>query len=126
MYIGPSNIEMTPSYYKLHKTRTPFMNMKRRPNLDKSVRRNGCHLCPASTEVIVTEPMGEPVTVESGECSTEELHFVPEPIEISHNLVPNPSQDIFASPGTPSDSHSSGTYRSRSGHAVIRPACFTE
>ena len=37
------------------------------------LRRNRRHLRPAGTEVIMTEPMNEPATVESGEHSTEEL-----------------------------------------------------
>ena len=88
--------------------------------------RNGRHLRPAGTEVIVTEPMDQPATLESGEHSSEELQNVPEFIETSHTSAPNPSRDIIASPGTPSDSQSSGTYRTRSGRAVIKPARFTE
>ena len=85
--------------------------------------RNRRHLRPAGTEVIVTEPMDEPATVESGEHSSEEPQNVPKPIETSHTSAPNPSWHIVASPGTPSDSQSSGTYRTRSGRAVTKPAC---
>ena len=75
------------------------------------LRRNRRHLRPAGTEVIVMEPMDKPATVESGEHSSKEPQNVPEPIETSRTSAPNPSRDIVASPGTPSDSQSSGTYR---------------
>ena len=76
--------------------------------------------------MIVTEPMGEPTTVESGEHSSDEPQNVPEPFETSHTSAPNPLRHIVASPGTPNDNQSSGTYRTRSGRAVIKPARFTE
>ena len=90
------------------------------------LRQNRRHLHPAGTKVIVTEPMGEPTTVESGKHSSDEPQNVPEPIETSHTSAPNPLRHIVTSPGTLSDSQSSGTYRTRSGHAVIKPARFTE
>ena len=71
--------------------------------------------------MIVTEPMDERATVESGEPSSEEPQNVPKPIETSHTSAPNPSRDIVASPGTPSDSQSSGTYRTRSGQQLLNP-----
>ena len=90
------------------------------------LRRNRRHLRPANTEMRVTEPKDEPATVESDEPSTKELHNVPEPIETSHTSAPSPAQDVIAGPGTLSNSQSSGTYRTRSGRAVIRPARFVE
>ena len=88
--------------------------------------QNRHHLRPAGTEVIVTEPMEEPATVESGEHSSKEPQNVSEPIETSHTSAPNPSRDIVVSPGTPRDSQSLRTYQKRSGRAVIKPARFTE
>lgn len=90
------------------------------------LRRNRHHLRPASTEMVVMEPKDEPAILESDEPSTEVLHNVPERIETSHTSALSPLQDINVSPGTPSDSQISGTYRTRRGRAVIRPARFTE
>jgi len=74
----------------------------------------------------VTEPKDEPATVESDEPSAKEPHNGPEPIETSHTSASSLSQDVIASPGNISNSQSSGTYRTRSGRAVIRPARFAE
>jgi len=74
----------------------------------------------------VIEPKDELATVESDEPCTKELHNVPEPIGTSHTSAPSPSQHVIASPGTLSDSQSSGTYRTRNRGAVIRPAPFAE
>ena len=90
------------------------------------LHRNRRHIRPASTEMRVTEPKDEPATVESDEVSAKEPYNVPEPIETSHTSASSPSQDVIASPGIISNSQSSGTYRTRSGRAVIRPARFAE
>ena len=90
------------------------------------LRRNRRHLRTTSTEMVLTEPKDEPAIVESDNPSTEVIHNVPELIETSHTSAPSPLRDVIVSPGTPSDSSSSGTYRTRSGRADIRPARFTE
>ena len=90
------------------------------------LRRNRRHLRPASTEMAKMEPKDEPEIVESDEPSDMVLHNVPELVETPLTSAPSPLRDINVSPGTSSDSQSSGTYRTRSGRAVIRPTRFTE
>ena len=96
----------------------PINCTRPKPHSYEVKTQSGSVLCPASTEMIVTEPKDEPSAVE--------LHNVPEPIKTSHTLASSPLQDVIASQGTHSDSQSLGTCHTRSGHAVTRPAPFTE
>ena len=56
----------------------------------------------------------------------EASHNVQESAKPSQTIMPSPARDVGVTSGPPCASPNPGTYRTRSGRAVIRPAYFAE
>ena len=87
---------------------------------------NRRHLHPANTGQVVISSKDESVVTESDDPHDEPSHDVLKSTQEPHPIVSNPTGDVGLSSGSPYASQKSGIYQTRSGHAVIRPARFTE
>ena len=87
------------------------------------LRRNRRHLRPADTGQVVVNSEDEP---DGSDEPAEASHNVQESAKPSQTIMPCPARDAGVTSGPPCASPNLGTYRTRSGRAVIRPARFAE
>ena len=90
------------------------------------LRRNRRHLRPANTGQPVISSEDEPAITESDDPVVEPSHDIPKSTKAPHTVVSSPTRDVGLTPGSPGASANPGTYRTRSGRTIIRPARFTE
>ena len=90
------------------------------------LRRNRRHLRPANSGPVVISSEEEPAIAEADDHVVEPSHDVPESTKAPHSIVSSTARDIGDTSKPLCATQNPGTYRTRSGRAVIRPARFTE
>ena len=90
------------------------------------LRRNRRHLRPANSGPVVISSEDEPAIAEADDHVVEPSHDVPESTKAPHSIVSSTARDIGVNSKPLCATQNPGTYRTRSGRAVIRPARFTE
>ena len=90
------------------------------------LRRNRRHLRPANSGPVVISSEDEPAIAEADDHVVEPSHDVPESTKAPHSIVSSTARDIGVTSKPLCATQNPGTYRTRSGRAVIRPARFTE
>ena len=90
------------------------------------LRRNRRHLRPANSGPVVISSEDEPAIAEADDHVVEPSHDIPESTKAPHSIVSSTARDIGVNSKPLCATQNPGTYRTRSGRAVIRPARFTE
>ena len=90
------------------------------------LRRNRRHLRPANSGQVVISSEDEPAIAEPEDQVVEPPRDVLESTKAPHTIVSSPARDIGVTSKHLCATQNPGTYRTRSGRAVIRPARFTE